>query len=315
MSKGKIGFPYRWDLKRNPDNPVLRAVPGTWEAVWFVVDTVIRVDDKFYMYYSSSDESDKRNSQLGLAISKDGITWTRYNENPIWKLGNWKNFLRDVRVYLFDDERFWLYYSDGDQHIDLAHSTDGIHWENFKRNPILKVSQDWEYHVMQESVLKIDDKWYMWYSTYGGNKPRVTGTATSKDGINWTKYEGNPVLPLGKPGEWDDYSAFQPYVFYQDGYFHMIYTGSSRENGTGYRCGYALSEDGIQWVKSPDNPIIIPGQEGAWDAGKVSTYVICRTGVDTFNIYYCGAPSPDATYIGIGMVQGQLVFDNSGSNR
>ena len=306
VSKEKQNFPYRWDLKQHPNNPLLRAIPGTWEFEWFGVDSVIQINDKFYMHYHGSDKGNER-TQLGLAFSEDGIAWTRYKENPIWKLNNWDHFLRDVRVYQFGGEELWLYYSDGDRHIDLAYSTDGIHWENSEHNPILGISQDWEYYVMQESVVKIDEKWYMWYSTYDGKKPRVTGIATSKDGINWTKYEGNPVLPLGKPGEWDDYSAFQPYVFYQDGYFHMLYTGSSKENVTGYRCGYAISEDGIQWVKSPDNPIFIPGPEGDWDAGKASTHVIYRTGTDTFNIYYSGAPSAGATYIGIGLVQGKLV--------
>ena len=73
----KGDFPYKWDLERHPRNPVLRAVPGTWEATWFVVDDVILMDSKFYMYYSGSDESSNRNSQLGLAFSEDGITWTR----------------------------------------------------------------------------------------------------------------------------------------------------------------------------------------------------------------------------------------------
>ena len=101
---------------------------------------------------------------------------------------------------------------------------------------------------MQQRVLRIGDKWYMWYSTYDG-KPRVTGIATSKDGIHWNKYKDNPVLPLGKPGEWDDYSAFQPSVFLQDGCFYMIYTGSSKANPTGYRWGYAYSQDGVHWNK------------------------------------------------------------------
>ena len=70
--------------------------------------------------------------------------------------------------------------------------------------------------------------------------------------------------------------------------------------------GYAESQDGIHWVKSQDNPIFIPGSEGAWDAGKVSTHIICRTGPDTFNVYYSGAPSPEATYSGIGLIHGRL---------
>ena len=30
----------------------------------------------------------------------------------------------------------------------------------------------------------------------------------------WTKYEGNPVLNLGAPGEWDDYYVSDPSVLF-----------------------------------------------------------------------------------------------------
>jgi predicted GH43/DUF377 family glycosyl hydrolase len=208
-------------------------------------------------------------------------------------------------VYRFEGPEFWLYYSDYDFHLDLARSRDGIHWENLGQNPIMTPSQAWEDRIMQESVLKLGDFWRMWYSTYE-RKPRVTGTATSKDGIHWTKYEGNPVFLLGNPGEWDDYSAFQPNVFFQDGLFHMIYTGSSKANPTGYRTGYAWSKDGIDWTKSPENPVFGPGPAGSWDGGKVSCPTVLRTGPDTFNIYYSGASAPKGTYSGIGLVQARL---------
>jgi predicted GH43/DUF377 family glycosyl hydrolase len=147
----------------------------------------------------------------------------------------------------------------------LARSSDGIHWKNYEQNPILVPSQPWEHYVMQQRVLRLDRLWHMWYSTYGP-KPRVTGYATSRDGTDWVKFEGNPVLPLGTPGQWDDYSAFQPFVFHQDDYFHMVYNGSSKRSPTGYRWGYAWSKDGIHWTKSPDNPIFLPAEEslGRW---------------------------------------------------
>jgi predicted GH43/DUF377 family glycosyl hydrolase len=303
-TKGETAFPYRWVLSRYPGNPVLRAIPGTWEAEWFSVDSVIRRKDRLYLYYHGSDKGN-RNTQLGLAFSSDGITWTRDPDNPVWK-NAWHFGLRDVRVYQLGESDFWLYYSDFDEHIDLAHSTDGIHWKNFDRNPVLAPSQDWESLLMQECVLRLGEQWYMWYSTYEG-KPRVTGLATSNDGIHWTKYARNPVLRLGEPGQWDDYSAFQPTVLFQDGSFHMLYTGSSKKNPTGYQWGYALSKDGVRWTKSPENPIFTPGPSGNWDAGKVSGHPIVRTGPDSFYIYYGGASSPDDTYRGIGLVEARLV--------
>jgi predicted GH43/DUF377 family glycosyl hydrolase len=296
---------FRWvKMERHPQ-PVLRARPGTWEASWFGVDCMIRADGRMRMYYSASDVGNT-NTQLGVAYSEDGIAWQRDRRNPVW-VNDWQHFLRDVRVYRFEGiDDYWLYYSDGDQHLDLAHSRDGIHWENSPHNPILEISQDWEGLVMQPSVVRLGETWYMWYATYSRGKARNTGLATSADGIRWTKHEGNPVLVVGEDGAWDDYSAFQPYVFRQDGYFHMIYTGSSKRNKTGYRWGYAWSEDGIRWTKSPDNPIFVPGPAGSWDGGKVSTHQPLRTGPRTFDIYYSGAPEPGHTYVGIGLVRAEL---------
>ncbi len=304
--RGAIATPsFRWgELERHSANPVLRAVPNSWEAIWFVVDSVIEAGGEYRMYYSAAVASDKKTSKLGLATSRDGVTWERHKANPIWQ-NAWHNFLRDVRVRQFGPEDFWIYYSDGDRHLDLARSTDGIHWTNYAHNPILKPSQAWEDLVMQPSVLKTGDTWRMWYSTYG-RKPRVTGCATSTDGIHWNKHAANPVLPLGSPGEWDDYSAFQPAVFEQDGCFHMIYTGSCKANETGYRLGYAWSKNGLSWTKSPQNPIVAPGAKGAWDGGKISCPTLLRTGPRTFNIYYSGARTPTATYEGIGLVRAQL---------
>jgi len=304
-----VAAPFRWThIERLPENPILQARPGTWESQWFIVDTVMKVDGRLWMYYDGAGPNDKKTTALGLAFSDDGIRWQRHPGNPIWtKEGNWSNFLRDVRVHRFEGEPgFWMYYSDGDRHIDLARSDDGVHWKNIPENPVLKPSQDWEDLVMQESVLKRGPgQWMMWYSTYG-RKARVTGLATSHDGIHWTKYQGNPVLRIGAPGEWDDYSAFQPWVFYRHGYYHMIYTGSAGKS-TRYEFGYAWSRDGIVWHKSADNPVFrVSAEKGAWDAGKMAMHVLYESREDTFFIYYSGGSEPNTTYSGIGAFRARL---------
>jgi len=79
-----------------------------------------------------------------------------------------------------------------------------------------------------------------------------------------------------------------------------------KANPTGYRLGYTYSEDGISWKKSPMNPIFVPEDKGSWDSGKVSCPTIVRTGDNTFNTYYAGAPGSGATYQGIGLVKARL---------
>ena len=305
------GPTFRWVEFHRRSQPILRARPGTWEDNWFCMDKVIQVDGRMRLYYEASSPGSNKDMSLGVAFSNDGIVWERYEGNPIWKkqsggVQNWHHFLRDVRVYQFGPADFWMYYSDGDQHIDLAFSEDGLSWKNYEHNPVLAPTQEWEDLVMQESILRLGQTdWRMWYSTYQ-KKPRVTGYATSTDGIHWTKFEKNPIFGLGKKGEWDDFTAFQPTVFQQDGYFHMLYTGSDATNPIGYKWGYAWSKDGLAWTRSPQNPLFV-GVKGEWDGGKVTGHDVFRTGPETYHIYYTGAPATDAPKRGIGLIRAKLL--------
>jgi len=71
------------------------------------------------------------------------------------------------------------------------------------------------------------------------------------------KYEGNPVLGRGKPGEPDSYAIhFYGSIIRQDGKFRMWYVGTGDERGENikhdsslWRALYAESTDGVQWTK------------------------------------------------------------------
>ena len=39
--------------------------------------------------------------------------------------------------------------------------------------------------------------WYTGVNTFGPTGLVQAGYATSSDGLNWTKYSGNPVIPRG----------------------------------------------------------------------------------------------------------------------
>ncbi len=64
---------------------------------------------------------------------------------------------------------------------------------------------------------------------------------------NFVKHSGNPILPLGAAGEWDDTEAAYAHVLYDGSTYRMWYSGAPSPNT--YRIGYATSADGISWDK------------------------------------------------------------------
>lgn len=64
------------------------------------------------------------------------------------------------------------------------------------------------------------------------------------------------VLPRGLPGAWDAGFVVPGDVIYADGQFHLFYTGGESYATHSWAIGYAVSRDGIHWVKSINNPII-----------------------------------------------------------
>ncbi len=102
---------------------------------------------------------------------------------------------------------------------------------------------------------------------------------------NFVKYTGNPILPLGNPGEWDDAEASFAHVLYDGSTYHMWYSGAPTENS--YRIGYATSSDGINWTKHGNNPVLDVGATGAFDDEAVWLPAVLFDGT-TYEMWYTG---------------------------
>jgi len=90
--------------------------------------------------------------------------------------------------------------------------------------------------------------------------------ADSPDLMTWTKYEGNPVLESRRPYYNDDrkrvgFISFRdPFVFIENGVWHMLVAGRERE-GQRFFSGcvaHATSSDGLRWQLQP--PLYAPRQ-------------------------------------------------------
>jgi predicted GH43/DUF377 family glycosyl hydrolase len=109
--------------------------------------------------------------------------------------------------------------------------------------PVLRPTQGWEGSAISKaSVIYDEGKFKMWYTGGEAGKTAI-GYATSNDGMNWTKYDGNPML-----------QAFSsPTVVKVQGAYYMYY-GYDNDKGVP-QIGLSTSTDGISWTSYSGNPL------------------------------------------------------------
>ena len=166
-------------------------------------------------------------SNVGYAVSSDGINWTKPFNYPVLThggLGSWDETATIAGAVIKDDSEYKMYYvgwsnPNGSWHIGLATSPDGINWQKYP-SPILYGTIGWEERVAPTSVLKINDTYYMYY--YGGliNNNKI-GLATSSDGINWVRYSGNPILQSSQ--SWEGTGIYHPAIIKDENIYKMVY--------------------------------------------------------------------------------------------
>ena len=135
------------------------------------------------------------------------------------------------------------------------------------------------------AILKEDGLYKLWYHGISGTTRQI-GYAESVDGLNWTKYAGNPVLTPGPAGAWDADTVCEPRVIHTGNQYVMFYTHCAASHGI----GLATSNDGKTWTKYAGNPVLTVGPSGAWDSQQVSWGEVYYDG-QRFYMWYPGHDS------------------------
>jgi len=262
---------------KNPASPVLDiGLSGSWDDDGVANPCVIKDGDVYKMWYAGHENS----LRIGYASSPDGITWTKSPQNPVLDLGmvgSWEDEEITEPTIIKDGGIYKMWYTGIHNEIpSIGHATspDGINWIKYTGNPVIVsgASGSWEEGGVGEAcVVKDGGTYKMWYSSYThiSTINEAIGYAISSDGINWTKYESNPVLGSGATGKWDEADVDNPTVIKQDSIYHMWYEGVNDGDDV-CRIGYATSVDGLQWEKSLDNPVLDAGSSGNWDENGVA---------------------------------------------
>jgi hypothetical protein len=185
-------------------NPVLS--PDSTDADSFGFPTVIRDGPGDYkMWYSGG-------GNIWLATSSDGSQWTKHLDDPALSPGSpgaWDDGKVYAPVVVAHPDKYEMWYvGEGagtpEARIGYAWSSDGLTWTKSPANPVLVGKAGyWEEGVVAHPAVIAEGpaSYKMWYRG-GGNDQQAIGQATSTDGLDWTKYDDNPVLTQGSSTHW-----------------------------------------------------------------------------------------------------------------
>lgn len=164
---------------------------------------------------------------------------------------------------------------DGHDRIHYAESRDGLNWT--RHGVVLRDAS--ANHVNDPSVVKVGDRYYMYYTRTERDVVDRIDLAVSQDGKTWEP-RGVALAPAA-PEAWDGLSVGRPAVLQEDGRFWMWYDGRRdfppgapvtnvpKSESSRRSVGLATSEDGLQWIRSSEGPV--HGNDvGAVDVKRVS---------------------------------------------
>jgi len=236
-----------------------------------------------------------------------------YKYNPILtpgKPGSWDELIIVSPQVILHENIFYLFYMGcneaGNMAVGLATSTDGFNYSKFEGNPVLAPDNSGfdAFEVGPGIIQKEDTGWVMYYSCneLAGYAPGISvGRATAIQ-LTGPWIPGNePVMIVGKKGEWDDGFIIPCSVLkIKDGSLRLYYT-AGREFTTwdDIYIGMASSKDGVIWKKYNDpatiqhpfaesDPIFFTGKEGEWDDKNVWMANVSKY-INGFRMYYGGS--------------------------
>ena len=213
----------------------------------------------YKMWYSNG-------GQIGLAYSNDGKTWTDAGFLPSLTVAHHPQVIYDPGGFGGSSVYYKIWYWDTTpaklygpaKAIAYAESADGINWTN-KQSVFggTGISGDWERGSYGPAAIlykpsaansgsnPMNYSYAMYFDGTDGAFEQL-GLAYSSDGVSWTQYGTLPVLERGggvwgNSVYWDSSYVYPATVIYENGKYHMWYSGGRTANSQGI--GYAESSE------------------------------------------------------------------------
>ncbi len=237
-----------WDCEQADGGPSL------FDVRWDGSNTLGMHDGKYWMTYIGGAKTGYETDPLaiGVATTDDPSVaklWTRASDKPVLAPDDpdrrWFEDVTLFKSYVVTDEarslggKYVMYYNakhggEADkpdsapwlEAIGIALSDDMLNWKRYGKEPVI-LNRDTENSPALSGdpmIKKIGDVWVMFYFGYqwGPFKRNAGDTfAVSRDLVNWTKWEGTPLIFPSEP--WDRTHAHKPWVLKHDGVVYHFY--------------------------------------------------------------------------------------------
>jgi hypothetical protein len=252
-------------VRRIGETPLLHlGRSGAFDDSGVTLGSVVRTESGDFAYYTGWKRRRYSVSfELSIGIARlldDGDRMERLFEGPILAQSPFHPFLvGGPFVATTTDGRFrmwfcsateWRHYTHGPEPIYSVYtaiSNDGIAWEGFCRDPVIKYKFDGEV-ISAPWVVRLKSGYLMLYSWRGSRdslaKRYQIGVATSSDGNIWSRRDMEPGIQRSEIG-WDSEMICYPAVINSGDTTYMFYSGNGVGKGG---IGYAVADEKLDII-------------------------------------------------------------------
>ena len=231
-------------------NPVFTGTRApTWDEHIRERGYILREDSTYHLWYTGFSDTIGTTLYLGYATSKDGISFNRFEGNPIFA----DSWVEDMMVVKSDS----VYYMFAEGKNDVAHwmtSTDKIHWSNHGALDI-RTSNGEKLSAGPYGTPTVWHENNLWYLFYERNDEGIW-LATSTDLVTWMNLQDDPVIYKG-PEAYDKFGVALNQIVKHEGIYYGYYHGTAFEDWHEWSTNVAASTDLIHWTKYASNPIMM----------------------------------------------------------
>jgi hypothetical protein len=224
--------------------------PGCFDDCGVNVSCIITIHGKQYLYYAGYQRHLKVPYSIlsGLAVSDDGISFSRYSKTPILERTDLETNVRSAPFIINEHGLLRMWYVSGKSWSTIAgavhkeklmpiyelkygESIDGVNWK-IGQEAIFKLEKD-EFGFGRPYVFKENGIYKLFYSIRRKSVSYRIGYAESSDGYNWHRLDRDVGIDVSESG-WDSEMICYPAVIKALDKTYLFYNGNKNgESGFG----------------------------------------------------------------------------------